>query len=424
MLAELLAHVLARAVLDRVSPRPRLHLPAAARRGVDLSEVQDDAGLPPPMIPGNAAAPTTLCAIDESFECVQRGGAACSAGLRLLSRRQPADGSARLPYVPWPLQGRGCRALKGLAVQAAAAGGQELGGAEVGLGGQPARSACLSSARACLAGTMWRALAAAHHLCTHAWPCAAWPTVPLPSLDVCPTHPLPSRLAHTRSLPAPILHPPSSPLQASGWSWSLTAPVALRTWAAATRRRRRWAPGRRSRLAACSPQRGWWLPSHHCRPAALRRALAQSPALAPSTIPHPNTRNPCLPGVPVVPQVVPQYGYRTAAVRGRLRVRAPGPGRHLGAGGVAAADPAVRGERLCVSSQHVGARYKLVYTTARVGGILTCQQSIHPSKPPAPLPAGVPGPTLPAARDGVRGAGRSASAGAQGVAARHHGQPL
>ena len=68
MLAELLAHVLSRAVLDRLAPRPRLHLPAAARRGVGLSGAEDEAGLPPPMIPGNAAAPTTLCAIDASFE--------------------------------------------------------------------------------------------------------------------------------------------------------------------------------------------------------------------------------------------------------------------------------------------------------------------------------------------------------------------
>ncbi|KAL4447553.1 hypothetical protein ABPG75_004772 [Micractinium tetrahymenae] len=67
MLAELLAHVLARAVVDTLSPRPRLHL---ARRDADLSSAQDEHGLPLPMIPGNAATPTTLCAIEEDFKDV------------------------------------------------------------------------------------------------------------------------------------------------------------------------------------------------------------------------------------------------------------------------------------------------------------------------------------------------------------------
>lgn len=68
MLAELLAHVLARAVMERLVPPPRLHL--AGRPGADLSPAQDESGLPLPMIPGNAATPTTLCAIEEDFRWV------------------------------------------------------------------------------------------------------------------------------------------------------------------------------------------------------------------------------------------------------------------------------------------------------------------------------------------------------------------
>lgn len=67
MMAELLAHALARAVIDTLSPRPRLHL---ARRDADLTPAQDEHGLPLPMIPGNAATPTTLCAIEEDFKQV------------------------------------------------------------------------------------------------------------------------------------------------------------------------------------------------------------------------------------------------------------------------------------------------------------------------------------------------------------------
>jgi hypothetical protein len=61
MLAELLAHVLARAALEVLAPPPRLHL---ASRDADLSPARDADGLPLPMIPGNAATPTTLCAIE------------------------------------------------------------------------------------------------------------------------------------------------------------------------------------------------------------------------------------------------------------------------------------------------------------------------------------------------------------------------
>jgi lysophospholipase L1-like esterase len=63
MLAELLAHVLARAVVDTLAPRPVLHLPG---RTADLSPAQDEHGLPLPMVPGNAATPTSLCAIEVS----------------------------------------------------------------------------------------------------------------------------------------------------------------------------------------------------------------------------------------------------------------------------------------------------------------------------------------------------------------------
>ncbi|PSC68178.1 Acyl-coenzyme A thioesterase THEM4 isoform A [Micractinium conductrix] len=67
MLAELLAHVLAKAVMESLSPRPRLHL---AGRDADLAPARDARGLPLPMIPGNAATPTTLCAIEEDFQDV------------------------------------------------------------------------------------------------------------------------------------------------------------------------------------------------------------------------------------------------------------------------------------------------------------------------------------------------------------------
>lgn len=65
MLAELLAHVIARAVVDTLAPRPVLHLPG---RTADLSPAQDEHGLPLPMVPGNAATPTSLCAIEEDFQ--------------------------------------------------------------------------------------------------------------------------------------------------------------------------------------------------------------------------------------------------------------------------------------------------------------------------------------------------------------------
>jgi hypothetical protein len=71
MMAELLAHVLAKAVVETLAPRPRLHL---ASRDADLSPAQDKDGLPLPMVPGNAATPTTLCAIE-----VCRGPAAGAA---------------------------------------------------------------------------------------------------------------------------------------------------------------------------------------------------------------------------------------------------------------------------------------------------------------------------------------------------------
>lgn len=76
MLAELLAHVLAQAVIEVVAPRPRLHL---AARDADLSAAQDDDGLPLPMIPGNAATPTTLCAIEvrRALGCRGRDPALC-----------------------------------------------------------------------------------------------------------------------------------------------------------------------------------------------------------------------------------------------------------------------------------------------------------------------------------------------------------
>ena len=66
MLAELLCHVLARAVMETLAPRPALHLPG---RAADLSPAQDGRGLPLPMIPGNAATPTTLCAIEVRAGC-------------------------------------------------------------------------------------------------------------------------------------------------------------------------------------------------------------------------------------------------------------------------------------------------------------------------------------------------------------------
>ena len=61
VLAELLSHALAKAVIENLAPRPTLHL---ARRDADLAPAQDEHGLPLPMIPGNAATPTTLCAIE------------------------------------------------------------------------------------------------------------------------------------------------------------------------------------------------------------------------------------------------------------------------------------------------------------------------------------------------------------------------
>ena len=73
MLAELLAHALAKAVIENLAPRPTLHL---ARRDADLAPAQDEHGLPLPMIPGNAATPTTLCAIEAS------AGVVCGAGGR------------------------------------------------------------------------------------------------------------------------------------------------------------------------------------------------------------------------------------------------------------------------------------------------------------------------------------------------------
>lgn len=66
MMAELLAHVLAKAVVETLAPRPRLHL---ASRDADLSPAQDEDGLPLPMVPGNAATPTTLCAIEVCRGC-------------------------------------------------------------------------------------------------------------------------------------------------------------------------------------------------------------------------------------------------------------------------------------------------------------------------------------------------------------------
>lgn len=70
MMAELLAHVLAKAVVETLAPRPRIHL---ASRDADLSPAQDKDGLPLPMVPGNAATPTTLCAIEEDFKDVVSG---------------------------------------------------------------------------------------------------------------------------------------------------------------------------------------------------------------------------------------------------------------------------------------------------------------------------------------------------------------
>ena len=61
MLAELLAHVVSKAVMEVVAPRPRTHL---ARRRADMSRAMDGRGLPLPMIPGNTVAPTSLCAIE------------------------------------------------------------------------------------------------------------------------------------------------------------------------------------------------------------------------------------------------------------------------------------------------------------------------------------------------------------------------
>lgn len=68
-MAELLCHVLSRAVLEVLAPPPVLHMP---RRDADLSPAEDEAGLPLPMIPGNAATPTTLCAIEVSHCCRRR----------------------------------------------------------------------------------------------------------------------------------------------------------------------------------------------------------------------------------------------------------------------------------------------------------------------------------------------------------------
>lgn len=61
-LAELLASALSRAVLEVLSPSPTPQLggQGSERAGVALGPD----GLPPPMVPGNMAVPTSLCAIE------------------------------------------------------------------------------------------------------------------------------------------------------------------------------------------------------------------------------------------------------------------------------------------------------------------------------------------------------------------------
>ncbi len=61
-LAELLASALSRAVLEVLSPSPSPQLggQGSERAGVALGPD----GLPPPMVPGNMAVPTSLCAIE------------------------------------------------------------------------------------------------------------------------------------------------------------------------------------------------------------------------------------------------------------------------------------------------------------------------------------------------------------------------
>ena len=89
MLAELLAHVLAKAVMESLSPRPRLHL---AGRDADLAPARDARGLPLPMIPGNAATPTTLCAIE-----VQSVQGARDIGDMHMARSAPWAGTQPTP---------------------------------------------------------------------------------------------------------------------------------------------------------------------------------------------------------------------------------------------------------------------------------------------------------------------------------------
>ena len=65
MLGELLAHVLARAVLDVLEPRPRTHLAGRPAFAAGLPRAGSTRSLlPQPMIPGNTAEPTSLCAIE------------------------------------------------------------------------------------------------------------------------------------------------------------------------------------------------------------------------------------------------------------------------------------------------------------------------------------------------------------------------
>ncbi|KAL4421416.1 hypothetical protein ABPG75_010707 [Micractinium tetrahymenae] len=67
-LAELLASALSRAVLEVLSPRPSPQL--GAQGGGRAAATLGRDGLPPPMVPGNLAVPTSLCAIEEAFKDV------------------------------------------------------------------------------------------------------------------------------------------------------------------------------------------------------------------------------------------------------------------------------------------------------------------------------------------------------------------